>query len=85
MTSQTTNGWRRLPCRTCGVEHRDDCPDRFERVETIPCVCVGGCYYCDWTGAAMRRAGGHKHAIPLPRRSNAVTRFYASLSGGEVI
>lgn len=81
----TTKGWRRLPCQTCGLEHRDDCPDRFERVESIPCGCDSGCYCCEWTGLAMRTVGGHKLAIPLLRRSNAATRFYAGLSGGEVV
>lgn len=83
--SETTPpAWKRIPCHICGIEFRVDCPDRFERLEDVPCGCDGGCFYCDWTGINLRPVGGHKYASPLPK-ANAVTRFYANLCGGEVV
>ena len=55
-------GYWRLPCRTCGTEHKADCPDRTESTERVECSCDGGCRDCDWNGYNLIVVGGHKIA-----------------------
>lgn len=52
--------WTHIPCPVCGIEHRDDCENRFERGESRKCDCENGCNNCDWTGTLLLVVGGHK-------------------------
>jgi hypothetical protein len=51
-------GFTPIPCLICGIEHRDDCSNRFPHVVSGLCVCDGGCVECDWVGAWT--TGGHR-------------------------
>lgn len=53
------NGWQVLPCPVCGTEHRDDCPNKFERLVPEVCGCDGGCPDCDELGIRLVPTGGH--------------------------
>lgn len=70
-TTRLEPAWQKVECPTCGMEHRDDCPDRYRRMVGEQCGCEDGCERCDYLGVRITYAKGHQRFVPSVMREVA--------------
>ncbi len=67
---KTDPNGEKIPCDLCGMEHRDDCPNRYDRIESEFC-CDEGCERCDYIGTYLfTNQKGHRRVSKLVSDSN---------------